>query len=240
MNKSFIIGIAVAMVLSGCSSTKVLRTQENDAMLRVILDPTIEEAHYVQIRRALVESGRFEVIDRRDGFAAALKEQDLQFRSGYQDRFSDREKWAHIGRMYGARGVITASAQCYQNKNWLGEYRKYCKQILTFIDGYTGKVEFSVQGENSEPWVVGYTVPNWDDVVKRAVAEYPAYFKPRVVDPLLEQYQDQSEELAKREREKQNGRTPTSSQPATAKDLEYMRQKAIEMNKDNSNNEPSN
>lgn len=201
-----IVMLMVSLVLFvGCSSTEVIRTRENDAMLRVILDPRIEVEHYVQIRQALVESGKFEVIDRRDGFEAAIEEQDLQFRSDYEDRFSDHEKWAHIGRMYGARGIITATAQCYQKQDWKGEYRKYCKQFLTFIDGYTGRVEFAVRGENSEKWVVGYTTPDWNDVVERAVREYPKYFQVRKTDKILNQYMDQSEELAKRERVKRNG-----------------------------------
>lgn len=194
--------LSVVALLAGCS-TKVVRTQENDSMMRVLIDPRIEVAHYVQIRRALVQTGKFEVIDRRDGFEAAVQEQDLQFRSGYKDRFSDREKWAHIGRMYGARGIITAYASCYQKNSWTGEFRKYCKQELAFIDSYTGRVEFAVRGENSEPWVVGYSVPDWDDVVERAADEYPQYFKARKIDPLLEQYMNQSEELAKRDAAKQ-------------------------------------
>lgn len=186
----------------GCSSTKVIRRQSNDGMLRVILDPQIPVNHYVQIRRALVESGKFEVIDRRDGFAAAVREQDIQFRSGYQNRFSDQEKWAHIGKMYGARGIITAHPQCYQKKHPLwGDLRRYCKQDLTFIDGVTGKVEFAVSGENDEVWTAEWTVPDWDDVVAKAVEAYPKYFKPREIEPMLQQYMDQSEEHAKRERE---------------------------------------
>jgi hypothetical protein len=181
MKKAILLVLGLVLV-TGCA-TKVVRTRENDAMLRVIIDPTIEVSHYVQIRRALVRSGKFEVIDRQDGFAAALNEQELQFRSANEDRFDPSEKWAHIGRMYGARGVITAHADCYQDTNIWGTFKKYCKQELAFIDAYTGRVEFAVQGQNEEKWVVGYTVPDWDEVVERAVEEYPTYFKPRKNGP---------------------------------------------------------
>lgn len=241
--KNTVMLLVASALLIGCSSTQVVRTPENDSMMRVIIDPRIEVEHYVQIRRALVQSGKFEVIDRREGFEAAVNEQDLQFRSGYQDRFSDREKWAHIGRMFGARGVITANAQCFQKVNWMGEYRKFCKQELAFIDAYTGRVEFAVRGENSEAWVVGYTVPDWDEVVERAANEYPKHFKVRKIDPLLEQYMDQSEERAKRERARGQDQTlrsietVRSPQAVTTEedvkaDLQMMREAAIKMNKE--------
>ncbi len=218
------------LVLTACSSTKVIRRSSNDPMLRVILDPTIPVNHYVQIRRALVESGKFEVIDRRDGFAAALREQDTQFRSGYQDRFSDQEKWAHIGQMYGARGIITAHAQCYQKKHaFWGDLRRYCKQDLTFIDGVTGKVEFAVTGENNEVWTAEWTVPDWNEVVEKAVATYPEYFKPREVEPMLQQYMDQSGEHAKRERASLEKRPARS----LANDLSRMQRAAQEFEAQN-------
>lgn len=192
--------VLMSVGLVGCGGPQVRRTLETDHMLRVLIDPRIDASNYVQIRRALVQSGKFEVVDRRDGFEALIREQDLQFRSSYSDRFSDREKWAHIGKAYGAAGIITAHADCYQDKSFWGEYRKYCKQNLSFINGSTGVVEFAVSGLNSEPWVASHTVPDWDAVVAKAVDTYPEYFKPRVVKYPLNQYMDQSEELSKRER----------------------------------------
>ena len=138
--------------------------------------------------------------------------------------------------MFGARGIILAHADCYQKTSFWGDFRKYCKQTLTFVDGYTGKVEFAVTNTNDEPWVVGYSVPDWDDTVARAVKEYPEYFKPRKTDKLLDQYMDQSEELAKRERSKQqeakrpvvpqsNNQQPQSLQ----QDFQVMRSAAQQM-----------
>jgi hypothetical protein len=68
------------------------------------------------------------------------------------------------------------------------------------IDGHTGVVMFEVNGKNSEPWVVEYTTPDWDDVVSKAVDSYPEFFQPRIVKAPVTQYMDQSEERAKRER----------------------------------------
>lgn len=195
--------LSLAALMTACGATKIRRTLETDSMLRVLIDPRIDEANYVQVRRALVQSGKFEVIDRRDGFQAALAEQDLQFRSGMSDRFSDREKWSRMGQMYGAQGIIEAHADCYQKKNFWGVFSKYCKQDLAFIDGVTGKVEFAVAGENSEEWIAGFTVPDWNDVVDKFVGAYPDYYKPRIVKFPLDQYMDQSEEHGRRQRESQ-------------------------------------
>jgi hypothetical protein len=210
----FILSLMVLLSLTACGGPTVRRTLETDPALRVLLDPRIPVEQYVQIRRALVQSGKFEVVDRRDGFELAIQEQDMQFRSGYADRFSDQEKWAHIGQMYGARGIITAHAECYQDKNFWGSYRRYCKQELAFIDGVTGVVEFAVNGKNDEPWVVGYTAPDWDDTVAKAVETFPEYFKPRIIKAPLDQYMAQSEERSKRERAR-NQPHPASYTPAT-------------------------
>ena len=199
--KTYLI-MVLALVSVGCSSATVKRTVETDPQMRVLIDPRIPAGHYTQIRRALVQSGKFEVVDRRDGFEAALREQDLQHRSGYADRFSDREKWAHIGDMYGAGGIVTATAECYQDKNFWGKFTRYCNQSLAMIDGRTGVVMFEVEGKNSIPWTADWVTPDWNEVVAKAVQTYPEYFKPRVVKHPLDQYMDQSEEKAKRERAK--------------------------------------
>jgi len=197
--KNMMLALIALIALSSCA-TKVLRTPENDAMQRILIDPAIPVEHYTEIKAALVESGKFEIVDRTDGFEAMVREQELEFRSKHSNRFSEREKYMHIGRAYGARGIVTARASCFQRTNFWGKFVKTCKQTLFFVDGYTGKVEFAVRGENSEEWVVGYTVPDWNDVVERAIGEYPKYFKPIKEDRILKAYKDQSEELSRRER----------------------------------------
>lgn len=208
MRRNILLGIWIGVMaiylvtLTACSSVKVKRELGTDPGLRVLIDPRIPVEHYVEIQRALVESGKVEVVDRRDGFSMAIAEQDLQARSGYQDRFSDREKWAHIGKMYGAASIVTAHASCYQKQNLWGTFTRYCKQTLFFINGRTGVVEISANGENSMPWTADFVAPDWDDTVNSVIAKYPKYFEPRPNSKILETYRDQSEELARREREK--------------------------------------
>lgn len=214
--------ILVVMGSIGCSTAKV-RNLETDPELRVFLDPSIEVSHYVQIRRALVQSGKFEVVDRAEGFAAAVSEQERQHALTGR-RFSDKEKWAWIGEFYGAAAVVTAHAQCFNRHNFWGKYVKTCKQELAFINVSNGKVALAVNAENSEEAVVGYSVPDWNDAVEKLVAVYPKYYKPRVIRDPLDTYMDQSEERAKREREFRD-RAEVPKVPASVSNgLELVRQ----------------
>lgn len=230
-----IIIVLVGTASIGCSTAKV-RNLETDPELRVFLDPNIETAHYVQIRRALVQSGKFEVVDRNEAFTAAVAEQERQH--GLMGRrFSDKEKWAWIGEFYGAAAVITAHAQCFNRHNFWGKWVKTCKQELAFINVSTGKVAMAVNDENSEEAVVGYSVPDWDGAVKKLVAVYPKYYKPRVIRDPLDTYMDQSEEHAKREREYRDRPDVPKRSNAADNGLELIRQ-AHEQIKAEQNREP--
>lgn len=200
--KNVIYVLLSVVLLSGCA-TKVKRMKSTDPGLRVLIDPALPVEHATEIRRALVESGKFEVIDRREGFAAAIREQNLQFRSTYADRFSDREKWMHIGKMYGAASIITGRADCYTTKSFWGHPIRECRQNLVFINGRTGVVELAVSGKNSIPYTAEWMVPDWDEVIAKMVDKYPEFFEPRKIEKTLEKYMDQSEELAHRERSAQ-------------------------------------
>lgn len=216
--QAIVIGLMLGVIefLIGCGSTEIVRTPETDPQLRVFLDPRIPVAHYVQIRRKLVETRKFEVIDRNEGFEAALREQELQH--GYMGRrFSDKEKWAWVGEFYGAAAVITATPMCFNRYNFWGRYVQECKQELALINASTGKVEMAVAGKNQEDVVVGYSAPDWDEVVQRLSDEYPKYYKPRVVKAPLDTYMDQSVERAQREREFR-ARKPASQYNAVAVD----------------------
>jgi len=199
--------LALSFLVLGCSGPQIKRNLETDPVRRIFIDPKIDVAHYTEIRRALVQSGKFEVVDRSEAFEAAFREQELQH-AQMGERFSDKEKWSWVGEFYGAAAVIQANVSCYQAKNFWGTYKRYCRQTLSLIDTSTGVVMFSVVGENSIPWTVEWVVPDWDDVVAKAADAYPEYFKPRIVKEPLRQYIEQSEERAKREREK---RIPATS-----------------------------
>jgi len=226
------IGCLVATI-AGCSSTKVLRTSANDPMLRVLLSSDTQAEDYVEVRQKLFETNKFEIVERRD-LAKIFNEQNLQYRSGYSERFDPREKYMQIGRLTGARAIITAASTCHQAKNFWGTFTNQCKLYLTLIDGGDGQVKISVQGESDEPWSgTGIVAKNWGPTVERFVAEYPKYFVPKPIDPQLEQYKQVSEEMSKREdiRTLQQSRHPSSNDQLQG-DINDMRRKVLEMNND--------
>lgn len=206
--------LVLSFFVLGCSGPQIKRTLETDPVRRVFIDPKIDVAHYTEIRRALVQTGKFEVVDRSEAFEAAFREQELQH-AQRGERFNDKEKWSWLGEFYGAAAVIQGNASCYQAKNFWGTFMRYCRQTLSLIDTSTGVVVFSVVGENSIPWTVDWVVPDWDKTVEKAADAYPEYFKPRIVKTPLKQYMEQSEERAKREREKRTPAGNTSIKPGT-------------------------
>jgi hypothetical protein len=213
--------VLTLLVLSACSGPQIKRNLETDPVRRIFIDPKIDVAHYTEIRRALVQTGKFEVVDRSEAFEAAFREQELQHAEAGV-RFSDKEKWSWVGEFYGAAAVIQANASCWQSKNFWGTYKRYCRQTLSLIDTSTGVVMFSVVDTNSIPWTVEWVVPDWDDVVDKATDAYPEYFKPRIVKAPLQQYIDQSEERAKREREKRLPATSGSVPPSVQRGMQML------------------
>ena len=189
--------VALILMMPGCGG-KTVRDLAHDPGLRVFLDPTIPSGQYVLIRRALIQSGKFELVERRD-LNMVIGEQDLQFRSQTSDRFDPREKWAHIGKLLGAAMVITGQADCYEKKNFWGTFKRACRQNLTAIDGVTGQDLVAVENENTRDWTANWIFPDWDDTVSLLVKEYPKYFEPRANSPELEEYRNISEERSKRE-----------------------------------------
>ena len=206
----------------GCSSAKVRRTIASDPQMRVLIDPRIDPAQYVQIRAALVQSKKFQIIERREGWDAMIREQDLQHRSQYADRFSDREKFAHIGASFGAGGIVLASAQCHSGKNFWGTFTRTCEQDLTILDGRTGEVIIEVTGESSIPFSAEWVAPSWTDTVTKATDEFPTYFEPKISEPTLENYKEQSEEVSKREKAAAISRPRNSRLSLTNTDFSVM------------------
>lgn len=176
------------IVLAGCSSVKVIRNTSTDPATRVfVYGGVVSPSDVAQIQKKLTLNGnsKFIVVDRGPGWEAAIREQDRQFRAGSEfERFNDQERFAHLGKMTGAAGVIVPHSSCWQAKNWLGEFRKYCRQTLSFINAVDGRVEYSVEGENSVPWAIGRD-PDWDEVTTALMDSFPKEFsRPEIQEPL--------------------------------------------------------
>ncbi len=193
---SFLIFL-VAIV--GCSSNEK-RTRYTDKNMRVMLYPnTISPDHYARIQTALVQSNSFTVIDRSYGLEAIKQEQERIHRNE-SDRYDDREKFSHWGRLYGVGAVVVAHAQCVNRPNsWrVNELRNYCQQFLNLIDANTGEVVLGVEAENNSEL---NTAPDWNEAVEKLIQAYPKYFSPEQVSERLERYKEESKERALREKE---------------------------------------
>lgn len=195
--------LALIFVISSCS-THEPRTRYSDKNMRIMLYPdTISADHFARIQTALVRSDVWSVLDRSQGLKAVKQEQDTIHRSE-SDRYDDREKYAHWGKLYGVGAIVIAHAQC-SNKagKWnVSEIRTYCQQFLSLVDSNSGEVVLGVEAENDSDY--GST-PDWNEVTKKLADEYPKYFSKEKVTERLERYKEESKERAVREKEKSQG-----------------------------------
>ena len=201
--------IALILMLSavvGCATAPQPKTKWTDKNMRVMIDPdSIDETHYVQIQTALVRSAKFTVVDRGTALKAVKAEQE-RLHQDEPDRYADREKWAHWGKLYGVGSVIVAHVQCVKQGVWYNPNLTtlFCKQFLSMVDSNTGEVILAVEGENSSPSSADqdYIAPEWKEVVAQMVEEYPKFFKNEDYTGNALAYQAVSEEHAKRQKEK--------------------------------------
>lgn len=187
-----------SVVLIGCATT---RTKWSDKNMRVMVDPeAIPKQHYVKLVQALIDSDNWTVVDRRDGIKAIKHEQENLHRDE-QDRYEDKEKWAHWGELYGVGAIIVPTADCRKQQNFIFNNFWYldCEQYLQLVDANTGEIIISVQdriaGEtyHGEPFA-----PEWTKIVENLYDRYPRVFKNEEYHEKIQEYQKKSEELAKR------------------------------------------
>lgn len=193
--------IILGLILAGCATP---RTKWTDKTMRVMIDPdSIEAEHHVLIQRALVESGKFFVVDRSKGFKAIKSEQERTQRTE-EDRYADKQKWSHWGKLYGVGGIVVASAQCKKEQGMIfGGWYKICRQFLSIMDTNTGEVITAIEHRAESDEVDFY--PPWDEAVAKLNNAYPANFKPSQPSKQIEFYEDLSAEEAQRQREQVAG-----------------------------------
>lgn len=191
--------IILALMLGACATP---RTKWTDKTMRVMIDPdSIEPEHHVLIQRSLVESGKFFVVDRSKGFKAIKTEQD-RLHKDEGDRYEDRQKWAHWGKLYGVGGIVVASAQCKKEQGMIfGGWYRVCRQFLSIMDSNTGEVIVAIEHRAESDEVDFY--PQWDEAVQKMNAAYPSHFKPSKPSKQIEAYEELSAEIAQRQRESQ-------------------------------------
>lgn len=151
----------------------------------------------------MVESGKFFVVDRAKGFKAIKTEQERLHRDD-GDRFADRQKWAHWGKLYGVGGIVVASAQCKKEQGYVfGGWYRTCRQFLSIMDSNTGEVIAAIENRAKSDEVDFF--PAWDDAVEKLNAAYPANFVPSKPSKQIEFYEELSAEEAQRQREQVAG-----------------------------------
>lgn len=199
--------IAFLTCLASCSSSVEKRTKFSDKNMRVAIDSsTISANDYIGIQTAIVRENAFAVIDRGQGFSAIKVEQERLHRKE-SDRFIDKDKWAHWGKMLGVGAVVVGHSQCYRAKKFFSVdmYVNRCKQYLNLVDANTGAVIVAVENEDDQSIAVdagSFQKPqDWDTVVKRLVDAYPRDYRPVQYSEGLMNYQDLSQDEALRQKE---------------------------------------
>jgi hypothetical protein len=217
--------LSIAIIGVGCSHGLPKRTKWSDKNLRVLIDPTqLDKDNYVKLQKALVQSGNFTVVDRRDGWAAIKAEQERLHRNEV-DRYADKEKWAHWGKLYGVGAIVIPANECTRvtSRGFLkpGPGLR-CHQSLSIVDANTGEVVVMVEEEAVSDRMENiysnqYLVPSWDDAVEKLADAYPKRFEAQAYHPILENYRNLSEEEALRQKEKTAPRQPASSEEGASK-----------------------
>lgn len=186
------------LVLSACSTTKKIeRTKFSDKNMRVmVFHENLPSDEYVRLNSAVIRSNRFVVIDRARGFEAIKAEQDMIHKQ-MPDRFDNKQKFAHYGKLYGVGAVLVGHIQCSRAfHRWSGGAYQKCYQAINMIDSNTGEI---VAGVESEQFDLDYSdTSDWMDTVDTLVAKYPKYFEEDKRHPKLIEYEEVSKEEATR------------------------------------------
>jgi hypothetical protein len=196
--------LLVVGFVSSCS-TSTPRTKWTDKNMRVMIDPdSIDEENYVQIQQALVSAGNFTIVDRARGMNAMKKEQERTQRVE-ADRFADKEKWSHWGKMYGVGSIVVGHLQCRKENVLFNRTKMYldCHQFLSMIDSNTGEVIVAVEGQNEGPasYDLSYIQPDWNKVTEKLMDAYPKEYRANTYSKEVITYQEISSEHAQRQKE---------------------------------------
>lgn len=196
----FVFFALLSSFLLSCSSPEK-RTKYSDKNMRIFLYPnTLKSDDYVRLQSALIKADVWSVLDRKDGYAATLREQERQHRHK-SDRFSDEEKFAHWARLRGAGAVIVGHIQCTYSKSiWSSKPINKCYQALNIVDTNTGEIVVGVDGHSASP--MGER-PDWEEVVDKLINIYPKHFSEEKISERLNRYKLESKEEAQRQKERQ-------------------------------------
>lgn len=187
------------MSLVACSSNpEKYRTKFTDKNMRLMVDPaSLSTENYVRLQTALVQQQMWTVLDRKSGLEAIKKEQE-ELHKKNSDRYLDKEKFAHWGKLYGVGAVVVGHTQCFFKSKLFSLNIKdyYCDQMINLVDANSGEVILGVEGGQftDGPEIA----PDWKEMAMKLADAYPKRFERVPVSEKLETYKAESEEEAKR------------------------------------------
>lgn len=196
----FSVGLSLFSFI-GCSSHP--RTKWTDPNMRILVDGDgLESSDYVRIVNALQASGKWFVVDRRDGLRAIFKEQKMIHRDR-PDQFKDEEKYAIYGRLYGVGGVVIGRSQCNYHPGFWSNYT-HCIQNLAIISTISGQVIATAEGENDDAemnWNGDIRIASdWADTVDELNHNFPKEYEQLKYDDNMRLFRQEAKEEAVRQK----------------------------------------
>lgn len=183
------------LMLGACASEQ--RTKWSDKGMQIMIDPEgLEEGHYAEIQTAIMEDGNFNLVDRGQAFSSIKAEQErTHIREA--SRFENKQKYAHLGKLYGVGSIVVARVQCAVKGAPFSVWGRsmLCKQYLSLVDTNTAKVLAAVSAETEGPTSHDEILlaPDWKDAVAKLSDKYEKTFTEHKISPTLVKYQQDSE-----------------------------------------------
>lgn len=194
--------VFIVLMLIGCAGKE--RTKWTDPVMRVMVDPEgIPARDYIRIVGALKRSGKWFVVDRRDGLRAIFKEQRMIHRS-YPDKFKDEEKYSIWGRLYGVGGVVIGHVDCARRSGFWKNYVN-CKQNLAVVSANSGEVIATAEAENDDAELSYHgdirIGSDWTDAVSELNDQFPKQFEKVKYNDDMHLFREEAREEAVRQKE---------------------------------------
>lgn len=166
----------VSMFLTAMMGCATARTKHSDPTMRIAV--VADETSYFEIQTALVETGKYFVVDRAHGFQAAVEEQEFNA----TERVGDKERYARIGKMFGVGGVVVGQVSCTPHGSFfagLSSPSADCVEHLSLISTSTGEVVASARAKVNTAYDRGHSrvfPPSWEEAVQNLNDNMPSHF----------------------------------------------------------------
>lgn len=203
--KSYILFLVTALLLPfivECSSKE--RTKWTDPAMRVMVDPEgLPARDYIRIVSALKRSGKWFVVDRKDGLRAIFKEQKMIHRDR-ADQFKDEEKYSIWGRLYGIGGVVIGHVDCTRKTGFFSSHTT-CKQNLAVVSANSGEVLSTSETDNDDA-VLNYSGDikigsDWTDAVSELNNNFPKNYEKLKYSDDMELFREEAKQEAIQQKE---------------------------------------